>query len=79
MMGDVRPALSIRYAQIALTRARLMSPLVVIALVASLALSETTHIPLSRNVIEVNLVVIGILTGLSSRCGCVHFRIGTAT
>ncbi len=64
MMG-VRPALSIRYAQIALTRARLMSPLVVIALVASLALSETTHIPLSRNVIAVSLVVIGILTGLS--------------
>ena len=64
-MGDVGPALRTRYAQIALTRARLMSPLVVIAITVALALSEIMNIPLSRAVIEVNLVVITLTTGLS--------------
>jgi signal transduction histidine kinase/CheY-like chemotaxis protein len=64
-MGELRPALRTRYAQLALTRARVMSPLVVIAITVSLALSEQTNIPLSRGVIEVNLVVISLLAGLS--------------
>ncbi|CAN5487596.1 hypothetical protein BH11MYX1_BH11MYX1_20190 [soil metagenome] len=64
-MGDVRPALRSRYATIALTRARVMSPLVIIAITVSLALSETTHIPLSRSLIELNIVVICCLTGFS--------------
>jgi len=64
-MAGERPELSRVLAQVALERARVLSPVVLIAVISSLLLSETTNIPLSWPVIAVNLVVIAAMSALT--------------
>src|SRR5258705_6865193 len=60
-----RPELPRVLAQVALERARVLAPVVLVAVTTSLLLSETTNIPLSGPVIAVNVVLIVALGGLT--------------
>jgi signal transduction histidine kinase len=64
-MPGERPELSRVLAQVALERARVLSPVVLVAILASLLLSETTNIPLSWPVVAVNLVMIAAMGALT--------------
>ncbi|HEX7702882.1 MAG TPA: hypothetical protein VF403_19220, partial [Kofleriaceae bacterium] len=65
-MGGIRPELRERYAQIAITRARILSPLVIVALTSALLISERTNIPLTGTIIGVNIAVITVISLLAT-------------
>jgi signal transduction histidine kinase/ActR/RegA family two-component response regulator len=65
-MGAIRPELRERYAQIAITRARVLSPLVIVAITSALLISESSNIPLTVPIIGVNLAVISVISLLAA-------------
>jgi signal transduction histidine kinase len=65
MPGD-RPEVPRVLAQVALERARVLAPVVLVAVTAALLLSEQTNIPLSWPVIAYNLVIIAAMGSLTA-------------
>ena len=65
-MGALSAELRVRYAQIALTRARVLSPLVILAITVAMLMSERTNIPLPVDVIRVNVAVLVAISVLSA-------------
>ncbi|MFT3698968.1 MAG: response regulator [Kofleriaceae bacterium] len=61
-----RRELADRYALIAMTRARVLSPLVFISIAAALALSNASNIPLTREILIVNAIVLTMVALLTA-------------
>lgn len=60
-----RPELADRHAQIALTRARVLAPLVVFSISAALVLSPASNIPLTHGILVVNAIVLASIAALT--------------
>ena len=64
-MARAREELDRRFAQVAVDRARVMAPIVVVAIAASLLVSEPTNIPISRSIVIVNLADLALVMVLA--------------